>query len=233
MASDRRPSHCDIWGVVPVKETVLAKQRLANVLSPRVRQDLAVAMFEDVMQAVAATPGLNGIAVVTLDPKAAEIALRWGAEVWTDGARDGHIGAVTAAARRLAGNGSTMLTIPGDIPLVSPADIAHLMTMHPEAPAFTIVPAWDERGSNAIMCSPADLVPLRFGPDSFFPHVAAARRQGLTPTIVHQDGIALDIDEPADLAKFMRESSDTRTWALLDRHRAGWDKTRAAVFETQ
>jgi 2-phospho-L-lactate/phosphoenolpyruvate guanylyltransferase len=233
MASDRRPSHCDIWAVVPVKETVLAKQRLADVLSPRVRQDLAVAMFEDVMQAVAVAPGLNGIAVVTLDPKAAEIALRWGAEVWTDGTRDGHTGAVTAAARRLAVNGSTMLTIPGDIPLVSPADIAHLMTMHPEAPAFTIVPAWDERGSNAIMCSPADLVPLRFGPDSFFPHVAAARRQGLTPTIVHQDGIALDIDEPADLAKFMREPSDTRTWALLDQHRAEWDKTRAAVFETQ
>ena len=104
MASDRRPSHCDIWAVVPVKETVLAKQRLADVLSPRVRQDLAVAMFEDVMQAVAAAPGLNGIAVVTLDPKAAEIALRWGAEVWTDGARDGPTGAVTAAARRLGAN---------------------------------------------------------------------------------------------------------------------------------
>lgn len=233
MASDRRPSHRDIWAVVPVKETVLAKQRLADVLSPRVRQRLAVAMFEDVMQALAAAPGLNGIAVVTLDVEAAEVASRWGAEVWTDGGRDGHTSAVTAAARRLGANGSTMLTISGDVPLVSPADIAHLLTMHPEAPAFTIVPAWDQRGSNAIMCSPADLVPLRFGPDSFFPHVAAARRLGLEPTIVHQAGIALDIDEPADVAKFMREPSDTRTRALLDRHRAEWDKTRAAVFETQ
>ena len=101
MASDRRPSHREIWAVVPVKETVLAKQRLADVLSPRVRQHLAVAMFEDVMQALAAAPGLNGIAVFTLDAKAAEIASRWGAEVWTDGARDGRTGAVTAAARRL------------------------------------------------------------------------------------------------------------------------------------
>jgi 2-phospho-L-lactate guanylyltransferase len=232
MASDRRPSHCDIWAVVPVKETVLAKQRLANVLSPRVRQDLAVAMFEDVMQAVAAAPGLNGIAVVTLDPKAAEIALRWGADVWTDGARDGHTGAVTAAARRLAGNGSTMLTIPGDIPLVSPADIAHLMTMHPEAPAFTIVPAWDERGSNAILCSPADLVPLRFGSDSFFPHLAAARGLGLQPTIVRNASIALDLDEPADLSRFMAKRSPTRTWELLDRHRLEWDKA-PAVIEVQ
>jgi 2-phospho-L-lactate guanylyltransferase len=233
MASVRRPSHRDLWAVVPVKETVLAKQRLANVLSPRVRQELAVAMFEDVMQALAAASGLSGIAVVTLDPKAAAIALRYGADVWTDGAREGHTGAVTAAARRVAANGSTMLTIPGDVPLVSPADIAHLLTMHADAPAFTIIPAWDERGSNAIMCSPADFVPLRFGSDSFFPHLAAARRRGLKPTIVGNDAIALDIDEPADLARFMKEPSDTRTWVLLDRHRAEWAKTPAAVFETQ
>jgi 2-phospho-L-lactate guanylyltransferase len=231
MASDRRPRHRDIWAVVPVKETVLAKQRLANVLSPRVRRELATAMFEDVMQALAGAPGLAGIAVVTLDPKAREIALRWGAEVWTDGAREGHTGAVTAAARRVAANGSAMLTMPGDIPLVSPADVAHLLIAHLEAPAFTIVPAWDERGSNAIVCSPADLVPLRFGSDSFFPHLAAAQRQGLNPTIVRRDGIALDIDEPVDLAKFMRNRSDTRAWALLDEHRTEWDKMPATVFE--
>ena len=231
MASDRGPSHRDIWAVVPVKETVLAKQRLANVLSPRVRQELAVAMFEDVMQAVAGAPGLAGIAVITLDPKAREIALRWGAEVWTDGAREGHTGAVTAAARRVAANGSAMLTMPGDIPLVSPADIAHLLIAHPEAPAFTIVPAWDERGSNAIVCSPADVVPLRFGPDSFFPHLAAAQRNGISLTVVRRDGIALDVDEPADLAKFMRNRSDTRAWALLDEYRTEWDKMPAMVFE--
>lgn len=231
MASDRRPWHRDIWAVLPVKETVLAKQRLANVLSPRLRQELATAMFEDVMQALAGAPGLAGIAVVTLDPKANEIALRWGAEVWTDGAREGHTGAVTAAARRVAANGSAMLTMPGDIPLVSPADVAQLLIAHSEAPAFTIAPAWDERGSNAIVCSPADLVPLRFGSDSFFPHLAAAQRQGLNPTIVRRDGIALDIDEPADLAKFMRNRSDTRAWALLDEYRTEWDKMPATAFE--
>ncbi len=231
MASDRRPSHRDIWAVVPVKETGLAKQRLASVLSPRVRQELAAAMFEDVMQALAGTPGLAGIAVITLDSKAREIALRWGAKVWTDGAREGHTGAVTAAARRVAANGSAMLTMPGDIPLVSPADIAHVLIAHPEAPSFTIAPAWDERGSNAILCSPADLVPLRFGSDSFFPHLAAAQRLGLNPTVVRREGIALDVDEPADLAKFMRNPSDTRAWALLDEYRTEWDRCPATVFE--
>ena len=124
-----------------------------------------------------------------------------------------------------------MSTMPGDIPLVSPADVAQLLIAHSETPAFTIAPAWDERGSNTMVCSPADLVPLRFGSDSFFPHLAAAQRQGLNPTIVRSDGIALDIDEPADLAKFMRNRSDTRAWALLDEYRTEWDKMPATAFE--
>jgi 2-phospho-L-lactate/phosphoenolpyruvate guanylyltransferase len=219
--------HSDVWAIVPIKETLFAKQRLAKALSPAQRQELAVAMFEDVMQALSASHGLAGIAVVTWDRNATQIAARWGAQVWTDGAREGHTGAVMAAARRLAATGSTMLTIPGDVPGVSPADIAAILAAHTDPPAFTIVPAWDDLGSNAIMCSPPDLVPLRFGPDSFFPHLAAARRQGLEPTIVRRPGIAVDIDEPADLGRFMSDRSDTRTWAFLDQSRAEWD---AAVF---
>jgi 2-phospho-L-lactate guanylyltransferase (CobY/MobA/RfbA family) len=59
--------HRDVWAIVPIKEIVFAKQRLAKALSPARRQELAVAMFEDVMQALSASQGLAGIAVVTLD----------------------------------------------------------------------------------------------------------------------------------------------------------------------
>lgn len=228
--SDRRPAHRDVWAIVPVKEAAHAKQRLAGALSPHSRQELAVAMFEDVMQALAGVSDLAGTAVVTLDPRAGEIARRWGAEVWTDGARDGHTGAVTAAARRLGAAGSTLLTIPGDIPLVTPDAIEELLRAHTTAPAFTIVPAWDERGSNAIVCSPADLVPLQFGPDSFFPHLAAARRKGVKPTIVRNDAIALDIDEPADLARFTSTRSDTRAAAFLDQLLVQRNSAAAVTF---
>ena len=233
MTGDRGRAHRDIWAGVPVKETVHAKQRLGRLLPARLRQELAVAMFADVMQSLAAAHGLAGIAVVTLDAAAGEIAMRCGAEVWTDGARDGHTGAVTAAARQLARMRSSMLTVPGDIPLVSSDDIERLLCAHPDEPAFTIVPAWDDQGSNAIVCSPADLVPLRFGPDSFFPHLAAARRHGIAPTVVRNDAIAIDIDEPADLVRLMKNPSDTRTAAFLERHRAEWDGAAAAAFGSQ
>jgi 2-phospho-L-lactate guanylyltransferase len=213
----RMNTDCEIWAVVPVKDTACAKQRLAGLLPAGVRRHLALAMLADVLQAVAAVSELAGIVVVTIDPAAADLAALAGAIVWSDGARDGHTGAVTAATRRLAARGSGMLTIPGDVPLVTAADIRRLLDAHRGAPGFTIVPARDERGSNAIVCSPADRVPLRFGADSFFPHLAAARACGVEPTTAHLPRIALDIDEPADLAEFMKIPSATRARDLLDR----------------
>jgi 2-phospho-L-lactate/phosphoenolpyruvate guanylyltransferase len=230
MANDLRPLRNDTWAIVPIKETSFAKQRLSDGLPPDLRQELALAMFEDVLETLAGVPELAGIAIVTLDPITTDIARRWGAQVWTDGARDGHSGAVAAAAHRLAAAGLTLLTIPGDVPLTSPADISAVTSAHSLASGFTIVPAWDERGSNMIICSPATAVPLRFGADSYFPHLAAARARGLTPTIVRNSAIALDIDEPGDLVKFMEHWSATRSWALLDQHRSKWNRASSVVF---
>jgi 2-phospho-L-lactate/phosphoenolpyruvate guanylyltransferase len=86
-------------------------------------------------------------------------------------------------------------------------------------PSFTIVPAHDELGSNAVLCAPPFSVPLRFGDNSYFPHLMAARRQGIEPTVVRLPGIGLDIDHPADLRAFMaaRPRKPTRTLALLER----------------
>ena len=108
-----------------------------------------------------------------------------------------------------------MLTLPGDIPLVTSVEIGRVLAAHRPAPSFTIVPSHDERGSNAILMSPPDAVTLRFGEDSFVPHLAAAEDRGIAPTVLHLPGIALDIDNPADLAHFARLRSRTRAGRLL------------------
>src|SRR4051794_19205045 len=114
----------DIWAAVPVKEFSGAKQRLASVLTPEQRQQFAAAMLEDVLAALADAP-LDGIMVNTVDPLATELARRYGARVITQAARDGHTAAVAAMARILAEEGRAgMLTVPGDIPRVIPAEIA-------------------------------------------------------------------------------------------------------------
>jgi 2-phospho-L-lactate guanylyltransferase len=211
----------DIWAAVPVKEFVGAKQRLASLLTPEQRQALAAAMLEDVLAALVDAP-LAGVVVNTVDPLATELARRYGARVITDGARDGHSGAVAAMARLLGEEGRTgMLTVPGDIPRVSAAEIAAIIAARRPAPSVTIVPAHDERGSNAVLCSPPMVMPLRFGDDSFLPHLAAARALGIEPTIVKLPGVGLDIDQPADLQAFRRGTPHmlTRALALLEQQR--------------
>jgi 2-phospho-L-lactate guanylyltransferase len=210
----------DLWAVVPVKERVSAKERLAPMLRPETRQALALAMLEDVLAALTATPGIAGLLVVTVDPAAARLAASYGARLIEMGARDGHTGAVAAAVRLLAAEGRAgMLTLPGDIPLVTPAEIARVLEAHPAGPSFTIVPSHDERGSNAIACSPPDAVPLRFGDNSFYPHLQAAEVCGIRPNVLHLRGIALDIDNPEDVVSFMRTESPTRAWAVLSEER--------------
>ncbi|MGA7264466.1 MAG: hypothetical protein WA709_31550, partial [Stellaceae bacterium] len=63
-----------MWAVVPVKELDRAKERLAQVLPPDRRRALMLAMLEDVLTALAATPGLGGLAVVTVDAAARRLA---------------------------------------------------------------------------------------------------------------------------------------------------------------
>jgi 2-phospho-L-lactate guanylyltransferase len=211
----------EIWAVVPVKEMTGAKQRLAGVLTEEQRRALAAAMLEDVLEVLVSIPTLAGIVIVTVDPQATLLAQRVGARVFTDAARDGHTGAVTAAARVLAREGrGGMITVPGDIPRITAVEFSQVLAAHCPAPSFTIVPAHDDLGSNAVVCSPPDAVPLRFGEDSFFPHLAAARSRGIEPTVVRLPGIGMDIDHPADLAAFARMVPvvRTRTLALLERN---------------
>jgi 2-phospho-L-lactate guanylyltransferase len=211
----------DLWAVVPVKERGLAKERLVPVLGPEQRQALALAMLEDVLSALTVTPGVAGILVVTVDPEASRLAARYGARLVEAGARNGHTGAVAAAVRLLAAEGRAgMLALPGDIPLVTSGELAELLAAHPPAPSFTIVPSHDKRGSNAIACSPPDAVPLRFGENSFYPHLRAAEAHGIKPDVLYLPGIALDIDNPEDVVSFMRMDAPTRARAVLVEDRA-------------
>ena len=209
----------DVWAIVPIKELDGAKQRLAPLLSPAQRRALIEVMMGEVLEAVTAAIGLAGVMVITVDPQATALAVRLGARVVGDGARDGHTGSVTAGLRLLAKEGRNgMMTLPGDIPGVTSQEIDLVLAAHLPGPSFTISPAHDDLGSNTVICSPPDAVPLRFGENSYFPHLEAARRCGIEPTVIRQPGIAMDIDHPADLAAFLAlpQSIGTRTRAFLE-----------------
>lgn len=205
-----------LWVVMPVKDRQHAKQRLAGILAAEERRTLFCAMLEDVLSALAASEGLAGILVVSRDREVLRLAPRYGARVLAEEQNLGHTAASSLGAGTLAREGvAGMLQLPADIPLVTPEDIGALLEVHGEAPAVTLAPSRDERGSNAVACSPADLLPLRFGDDSFFPHLRRARALGIEPRIVRRRGLALDIDTPADLAALLATPSETRAYACL------------------
>jgi 2-phospho-L-lactate guanylyltransferase len=205
-----------LWAVVPVKDVANAKQRLAPVLSATERRELFAAMLEEVLGALASSAGLAGILMVTRDALAQDLAARYGARVLVEDETRGHTAASTLGARTLAQEGvAGMVQVPGDIPLLTPDDVAALLRAHGQSPAVTLSPARDARGTNAVVCSPPDLLPLRFGDDSFFAHIRLTRSLGIEPTIVRRPALALDVDTPGDLAAFLAAPSETRAWAYL------------------
>jgi 2-phospho-L-lactate guanylyltransferase len=218
-----------LWIVIPVKDTRFSKQRLADMLSAGERQALAHAMLEDVLDAVAALRDVVAVALVTVDPFAVSLARRHGFRVIEVGAHDGHTGAVDGGRRMLAGEGAGgILTMPGDIPLVTAAEISKVLEAHAPARGFTIVPAHDWQGSNAVACSPPEAVALRFGSDSFYPHLDAARLAGIEPLVMEFAGIATDVDTPEDADRLLRCDPGRRSRAARLLEEFQWTARREA-----
>ena len=202
--------------VIPVKDLHNAKQRLSSLLSPHERRGLFEAMVEDVLDAVVAAERVAEVILVTRDRQAKALAARWGACVFEEPENRGHTPAVKFAAAELIARGvPAMLTLPGDVPLTQAAEIDELIELHRPAPSITISPARDKMGSNAVLCTPPDALPFRFGENSFFPHLDSARKVGIEPQVVSKPGIALDVDTPADLALFASKVSETRAYRFL------------------
>ena len=210
-----------MWAVIPVKNLANAKQRLAEALDPAERRRLFRCMFEDVLVTVSKARGLAGIVVVTRDGVAAEIALERGARVLRENQNRGQSAAVGHAAAVLAGEGvAGILTLPGDVPLVTEEEIAAVLDAHGGAhggaPALTIVPARDGRGSNCMALTPPDIIPFHFGNDSFRPHLDEVRRRGIVARVLELPGLGLDIDSPADLRELLRRPGAGATRAYLE-----------------
>ena len=205
---------------VPVKDLVNAKQRLVAALGPAERRALAAAMLRDVLGALAAAR-LDRVWVVTRDPEVTAIAREFGAEALAEAENRGHTAAVAfaqAAASRAAAR--VFLTVPGDVPCVTPADIRELARAAREGePVFA--PSRSGLGTNGVALAPPGAMPLTFGEPSFENHLAAARARGLAPRVLPLRGLALDVDAPDDLAALVAEAPATESGRLV----ASWRGT--------
>lgn len=206
---------------VPVKDLVNAKQRLVPALSPAERRELARAMLEDVLEAMAtALPG--SVVVITTDPEVETLARGRGVECLTESANRGHTAAVALAQRAAVERGAArFLTLPGDVPCVTPEEVAAVCAALPRAPGAVFVPSRSGLGTNAVLLAPPGVMPLTFGEPSFTNHLATARSAGLAPRVLELPGIGLDVDAPDDLPLLLSHGPATRSARLLRRFSSG------------
>jgi 2-phospho-L-lactate guanylyltransferase len=203
--------------LVPVKNLSAAKQRLASVLDQSARTELAQTMLHDVAATLAAWPHRPACALVTSDPFAIELAQQYNFEIIPDPANPGETGAIEMATRLCVSRGvDSTLIIPADIPLIEASELEQILAQAPEE-GSVLAPAADGRGTNAAFRRPANLFPMRFGNDSFKPHLAAAQATGKPCIVLQLPGIAVDVDNPTDLQQLLAHPGETRTQSLLRR----------------
>lgn len=199
--------------LLPVKNLAKAKQRLALVLDQPARTQLAQVMLTDVVEAIAAF-AVDEVALATSDPFAIELARKQGFEVIRDEANVSETDAIEMATLACEARAiQSTLVIPGDIPLIEVADLRAIYEATPTT-GSVLVPSSDKRGTNAVLRRPASLFPLRFGTDSFMPHLAAAIATNQSCVVLSLPRIGLDIDTPEDLHQLAQAPGEKRSQAL-------------------
>jgi 2-phospho-L-lactate/phosphoenolpyruvate guanylyltransferase len=178
--------------LVPVKALAAAKGRLGPWLSPLERRLLAIAMFEDVVAALQATPGLAAPLVVSPDREMWRRAEAIGCRVVEEpGGGEGLNAALALAAERAGDEG--LLVVAADLPLASASGLRRVLEAAALAPV-AVVPSHDGEGTNVLAWrEPASFAP-RFGPGS------AARHLSVPGAVrVDDPGLAMDVDTVEDL----------------------------------
>ncbi|MFY9554096.1 MAG: 2-phospho-L-lactate guanylyltransferase [Blastocatellia bacterium] len=207
--------------MIPIKDPRNAKTRLGELLSLSERGQLAWAMFEDVSIAVTAARKPDRIVLVTSYSPAIERARLLGWDVLIEEAQISESTSVDWASGVLSDQGfDTVLRLPADVPLVRGEDIDELLSIKLDSPGALIVPSREGTGTNAIVRTPANLFPSRFGPNSLSLHKQEAARVGVECAILNNPRIALDIDEPADVERLLEAGHGTRSFDALGRMNA-------------
>jgi 2-phospho-L-lactate/phosphoenolpyruvate guanylyltransferase len=192
------------WVIVLIKDLDSAKQRLGPVLDPKARRDLARRNAERAIRAAAAG---DARLVVAGSAEVAAIAERLGAEALLEPRQEGQNAAAKRGITHAVKKGArAVLLLSSDLPLVTPTAVRELLDAAGRVapPAAVAVPAFGRGGTNALYLNPPDAISLHFGADSLAAFRREAEASGINFAIHPSEAMALDLDEPEDLAHTRR-----------------------------
>ena len=189
-----------LWAIVPVKPLRRGKSRLAATMTEDERAELNRTLLEHTLRTLTNLKEVEEVLVVSRDSSALALARELGARtVQEDGAPtlNTALKRATVVAQVYASRG--VLVIPADLPLLSRSDVTALLERAVDPPVVVIAPDRHEKGTNALLLSPANLIEYDFGGDSFKRHCERAREAGARLEIVKLPSLGLDLDVPEDL----------------------------------
>jgi len=199
-----------IWAVVPVKALGGAKSRLASVLDAAQRRALAAAMLRHTLDILRACRGLEGILVISVDGLPAVVELGRDVLFVPEEKPTGLNSSLAQASAAVLGRGGDgVLVIPGDLPLLTCDSVAALLALATPR-GVVVAPDRHEQGTNALLVTPPDVIPFRFGPGSLQRHLAGAVNAGCVPIVHRSRELAFDVDTSRDLAQLRDFSPLTR-----------------------
>ena len=201
-----------VVAVVPLKNLKLAKSRLSNILAEGERQELVLAMFDDVLVSLKEIHFIEKIFIVAdkyFNPVAdvhliTEIKNRGYDEAIIEALKDSRVNQAQA-----------MLILPADLPLVS-RDELNTLIRDQEDRSIRIAGARDQDGTNALVMKPPSLLATSFGVGSFERHKKFAKALSVKIEEINLPGLSFDVDTEKDLIDFVQTKSDTRTYRFLD-----------------
>lgn len=211
-----------IFAVLPVKSPQNAKQRLSGFFSAAQREMLARILYKQTLAALRGAEGIDRVVVVTSDSQVAEHAHRSGALVFDENEQVSHsVSADAACLRAIHLGATTVLLVPIDVPLVTPADFSQLAATARSGPqagsgrGLIVVPSADGTGTNALARTPPDVIESRFGPGSCRAHMDQACSKNVAARILRIPGLMFDIDTPDDVAELLASSRDSDVTEFL------------------
>lgn len=195
--------------LLPLKDLVEAKSRLAGLLRPSERRALAQAMAEDVLGVLSGHPGIAQITLVSDDPGADLLARKYGADCWSEnslGCRGLNPLIQCASERLLAcAEESVLVVLHGDLPLLTAQDISAVLDSQRQLGGLIIGCDRQGKGTNLLAFNAASMPDFCFGADSCAGHVASASQAGVPVHILQRTGIGVDVDEAQDLKCVMEQ----------------------------
>lgn len=153
-------------------------------------------MLRHTLETAAATGAL--VAVVTADPGVARWTKAQGHEVIPESPEHGTglDGAATAAVAAAERRQTSWVVVHADLPLLSTSDLEEAISRLED---HDLVLAPSRNGGTSLAGGRAAF-PFSYGPGSFHRHLARAVRAGTGVAVVVRTGLAVDLDDPEDLA---------------------------------